>query len=55
MKNQGKLVKEAGHKPYLIPESCNAVSAIARGNTVMIWQKNDKCVSASPGDPTELK
>lgn len=49
------MVLTEGHMPYTIPEQCMAVTAIARGNTVVLWQKDGKVKSAEAGDPLELE
>lgn len=48
------MVKTAGYKAHLVPEGCKAISAIARGNTVVLWQKDGVVTRATAGDPLEL-
>lgn len=49
-----RVVLERGHEPYVIPEICQAVPAIALSNTVVLWQKEGKISDAHPGDPLEV-
>jgi len=39
----------------LVPENCDAITLVARPNTVVLWQKNGLVTTASAGDPVELE
>jgi hypothetical protein len=49
-----ELVLAEGHLVELVPEECNAITSQARGNTVILWQKDGKITNADAGDPLEL-
>jgi len=55
VKDAEKAVLAKKHIPYLVPEDCNAIPSLARGNTVVLWQKDGKIWAADPGDPLELE
>ena len=44
-----------GHQVELVPEECNAITSIARGNTVILWQTDGKVRCAEAGDTLELE
>lgn len=50
-----KLVLTEGHMAYLIPEQCKVITALAIGNTVVLWQKDGIIDCAAAGDPLELE
>ncbi len=49
-----RMVKVAGHTPYLVPEGVMAITLQARPNTVILWQEKGKVVTAEAGDGLEL-
>ena len=38
-----------------MPEECNAITSIARGNHVILWQMKGKVRIAEAGDPLEVE
>lgn len=48
------MVKAAGYLPHLVTEGVRAITAVARGNTVVLWQENGLIRKATAGDPLEL-
>jgi hypothetical protein len=49
-----EAVMMEGHTPYTVPEECHVIPAIARSNTVILWQKEGRIKMADAGDPFEL-
>jgi len=47
-------IKRYGYKTFLVPENCNAITMIARPQTIIVWQKDNVVTGIEMGDPTEL-